>query len=124
MPHVPVLPRGTLDPLLARVLVLEAGEQRVALVTLDLGRPFGAASLESLRAAAKRNRAGYSNLLVVASHTHAGPLVKDEYPGEGTWEAATLEKIGTAIEDAQRSSQAVRVVQVMESPPSATTGAR
>ncbi len=33
--------RGILDALFARVLVLEVGEQRLALVTLDLGRPFG-----------------------------------------------------------------------------------
>ncbi|MGD0923539.1 MAG: hypothetical protein ABSA70_17520, partial [Terriglobia bacterium] len=30
---------GILDPLMARVLVLEAGEKRLALVVLDLGRP-------------------------------------------------------------------------------------
>src|SRR5229473_2534271 len=40
---------GTLDPLYARVLVLEAGERRLALVTLDLGRSFGAASFAQLR---------------------------------------------------------------------------
>jgi len=43
------LATGTLDPLEARVLVLEAGDRRVALVTLDLGRTFGAASLARLR---------------------------------------------------------------------------
>ena len=31
---------GLLDPLYARVLALEAGEARLALVTLDLGRVF------------------------------------------------------------------------------------
>lgn len=41
--------RGVLDPLFARALVIEVGEQRFALVTLDLGRPFGPASLEFLR---------------------------------------------------------------------------
>jgi hypothetical protein len=35
--------------------------------------------------------------------------VKDEYPGEDTWEAAALKKIGTAINHAQRSAEAVRV---------------
>src|SRR5438093_7285378 len=33
--------KATLDPLYARVLVLEAGETRLALVALDLGRAFG-----------------------------------------------------------------------------------
>ncbi len=43
---------GTLDPLYARVLVLEVGDKRLALVTLDLGRTFGHDSIERLRRAA------------------------------------------------------------------------
>src|SRR3977135_3250903 len=35
---------GTLDPLYARVLVLEVGEKRLAWVTFDRGRRVGAAS--------------------------------------------------------------------------------
>jgi len=60
---------GTLDPLLARVLVLEVGEKRLALVALDLGRPFGPASLERLREGAKKS-SGISYVLVVRSHTN------------------------------------------------------
>ncbi len=37
---------GTIDPLYARVLVLEAGGKRLAYVDLDLGRTFGPASLD------------------------------------------------------------------------------
>src|SRR5690349_15585774 len=61
---------GTLDPLNARVLVLQAGDARIGLVTLDLGRVFGPASLDQLRAAARSD--GISSLLVTASHTHSG----------------------------------------------------
>ena len=43
--------KATLDPLYARVLVLEAGETRLALVALDLGRTFGPASLAHPRRA-------------------------------------------------------------------------
>src|ERR1051326_6000282 len=43
---------GTLDPLFARVLVLEAGDRRLALVDLDLGRSFGPASIKRIRDAA------------------------------------------------------------------------
>ena len=39
---------GSLDPLFARVLVLEAGEKRLALVTLDSGRAFGPAPLAQM----------------------------------------------------------------------------
>src|SRR4051812_25749456 len=40
---------GTLDPLFARALVLEAGGVRLAIVTLDLCRVFQAPLLEQLR---------------------------------------------------------------------------
>ncbi len=46
---------GAIDPLYARVLVLEAGDQRLAYVDLDLGRTFGPASLERLKQAARTN---------------------------------------------------------------------
>lgn len=86
---------GTLDPLYARVLVLDANSKRIGLVTLDLGRVFGPSSLDRLRAAARRD--GISCLLVTASHTHSGPVVQDEYRnGIPVWEQKAL----TGIEDA------------------------
>jgi neutral ceramidase len=91
---------GTLDPLYARVLVVEAGGKRLALVTLDLGRSFGPASLERLREAAKRS-SGIDYLLVAASHTHSAPVIQDEYKnGTPGWEQAALEKIEKAIQEA------------------------
>jgi neutral ceramidase len=92
---------GVLDPLYARVLVLEAGDKRLALVALDLGRPFGPASITRLRQEGKKS-SHIDYLMVVASHTHSGPVIKDEYPESGTpvWETAALEKISKAIEQA------------------------
>ena len=89
---------GVLDPLYARVLVLEASGQRLALVVVDLGRPFGPTSLERLRNATRND---VSLLIVSATHTHSGPVIQDEYPG-GTpaWETASLEKIANAVEEA------------------------
>lgn len=92
--------KGILDPLYARVLVLEVGEKRLALVALDLGRTFGPASIERLREAARRS-SNISYALVVASHTHAGPVIREEYSsGVPTWETEALEKIGKAIDEA------------------------
>jgi neutral ceramidase len=93
--------QGVLDPLYARVLVLEAGDKRVALVTLDLGRTFGAASIARLREEA-RNNSGMSFVLLAASHTHGGPEIEDAYPKGGTpaWESADLDKIAKAIQEA------------------------
>jgi len=71
--------KGTMDPLYARVVVLEAEGKRLALVTLDLGRVFGPASLASLRERLAKT-SGISLLLITASHTHSGPNILDEYP--------------------------------------------
>jgi neutral/alkaline ceramidase-like enzyme len=90
---------GILDPLYARVLVLEAGSQRLALVTVDLGRPFGPASLEWLR---HTTRNDVSFIIVAASHTHSGPVVQDEYAsGTPDWEKTALEKIARAVAEAR-----------------------
>jgi neutral ceramidase len=105
--HTPAT--GTLDPLYARVLVLEAGNTRLALVTLDLGRSFGPASLARLREAAKRS-SGISCLLVAASHTHSAPAIRDEYTsGPPAWEQAALNKIGGAIAQAASGLQDARI---------------
>lgn len=95
------LSRGTLDPLYARVLVLEVGERRLALVTLDLGRTFNETTLSSLREGLKSS-AGISFLIVTASHTHSGPNILDDYPGNRppAWETAAVEKIAAAAKEA------------------------
>ena len=90
---------STLDPLYARVLVLEVGSQRLALVTVDLGRPFGQASLDRLRSATHND---VSVVIVAASHTHSGPSIQDEYPnGIPAWETSALKKIAEAISEAR-----------------------
>jgi neutral/alkaline ceramidase-like enzyme len=89
---------GTLDPLYARVLVLETGSQRLALISVDLGRPFGPASLQWLRNATRKD---VSYLILMATHTHSGPVVQDNYPrGTPAWETAGLEKIAKAVAEA------------------------
>lgn len=99
---------GTLDPLYARVLVLEAGDKRLGLVTLDLGRSFGPASLDELRAAAKGD--GISCLLVAASHTHSSPVVQDVYrDGTPAWEKKALGGIEESLKRAAGNLADVRV---------------
>lgn len=101
---------GVLDPLWARVLVLEAGEKRLALVALDLGRPFGPASLARLRESVNKS-SGISYVLVAASHTHSGPVIKDEYPPGSTplWESIAVEKIAQAIDTAHERAEPARL---------------
>jgi neutral ceramidase len=101
---------GILDPLLARVLVLEAGEKSLALVVLDLGRVFAPAWIERLRANAK-NSCGISYVLVAATHTHSGPDIDDDYPPrEGPdWETGVLEKVSRALEQAHQHAVEARL---------------
>jgi neutral ceramidase len=90
---------GLRDPLYARVLVLEVGSRRLALVTVDLGRSFGPASLRWLRNAVHGD---VSLVVVAASHTHSGPVIQDEYPsGTPMWEKSALESIAKAIVEAR-----------------------
>ncbi len=102
--------RGVLDPLMARVLVLEAGEKRLALVVLDLGEPPAREWIERLRGDAAKT-SGISHLLVAATHTHSGPDIRDEYPPRQApdWESPALEKVGRAIEDARRHLVEARI---------------
>jgi neutral ceramidase len=100
---------GILDPLYARVLVLEVGEDRLAYVDLDLGRTFGQGSLDKLRKAAK-DTSGISGLIVQATHTHSGPVILNEYAsGTPSWETAALDKIEHAIHEAEQSAVPVRL---------------
>ncbi len=100
---------GTLDPLYARVLVLEAGGKRLAIVTLDLGRSFGETSLDQLQAEVRKS-SGISCLLVSASHTHSAPTVKDDYKGNPPeWERRALDGIAAAISDAVNHLQEARI---------------
>ncbi len=100
--------QGTIDPLYARVLVLEAASERIALVDLDLGRTFGPKSLEELRQAVRRS-SGINGLVVDAIHTHAGPVIMDNYPsGTPAWETGALTKIEQAIQKAQQEAVPVR----------------
>ena len=101
---------GVLDPLLARVLVLEAAEKRLALVVMDLGEPLAAAWIKRLRENAARS-SGISYVVVAATHTHSGPGIRDQYPPEEgpDWESGVLEKVGRAIDDARGNAVEARI---------------
>ena len=101
---------GILDPLMARVLVLEVGEKRLALVVLDLGRVLAPAWIERLRANTQKS-SGITYVLVTATHTHSGPAIDDDYPPrEGPdWETGVLGKVSQAIEEAHQHAAEARL---------------
>ena len=100
---------GTLDPLYARILVLEAGGKRLAIVAVDLGRSFGESSLDRLKEEVSKS-SGISCLLLTASHTHSAPVIKDEYEaGPPEWEQKALDAIAAAIKTATDHLQDARI---------------
>jgi hypothetical protein len=69
--------QGTLDPLLACALVIQAGDERLAIVGLDLGRAPARASMEAVRQEV-REKAGVNHVIISGSHTHHGPCIEIE----------------------------------------------
>jgi hypothetical protein len=66
---------GVLDPLRARALVLATDKEKIALVSLDLGRAPTRASTAAVRQRV-RAAAGIEHLFLVGSHTHHGPVLE------------------------------------------------
>ena len=87
---------GTLDPLYARVLVLDDGRQAVAVVTLDLGRSFGQPQMNFVRERVRQMH-GVNEVMFIASHTHSGPVIDEDYDQVPEWEKRALDKIVQAI---------------------------
>jgi hypothetical protein len=95
---------GVLDRLYARALVLVVGSERVAIVSLDLGRAPTRQSTASIRARTKAE-ARVEHLFLVASHTHHGPVLElDDWPTPETSYVRCLERmIAEAIIEAAQN---------------------
>lgn len=93
------LSAGTLDPLAATALVIQAGEDKLAIVGLDIGRSPTEASLERIRNRI-RVEAGIASSFIAGSHTHHGPVVElcDE-PGRGRGRFDAAVRYGRALEE-------------------------
>src|SRR2546430_1844218 len=95
---------------MARVLVLEVADKRLALVVMDLGEPLALEWTKRLRENAAKS-SGISYVLVAATHTHSGPEIRDEYPPREApdWESGVLEKVSHAIDDAHQHAVDARI---------------
>ena len=77
------LSTGTLDPLYADALVIDAGGKKLAIVGLDLGRAPAERSLQAIRRRIKE-QAGIEYSFIAGSHTHNGPVLElSDAPGKG-----------------------------------------
>ncbi len=84
------LSAGTLDPLYASAVVIQAGEKKLAIVGLDLGRSPSEKSLQNIRALIKE-KADIDYSFIAGSHTHHGPVLElsdEEGKGKGKFDAA------------------------------------
>lgn len=81
---------GILDPLYAETIVIQAGDTKIAIVGLDLGRSPSEKSLQIIRRRIK-DEAGIAYSFIAGSHTHHGPVVElsdEEGKGRGRFDAA------------------------------------
>jgi len=101
---------GVRDPLKARALVLEIGADRLAIVSLDLGRAPTREMTAVIRERVKKD-SGVKQIFLAASHTHHGPVL--EVPDAPTKEASyghTLEdKLSRVIAEAAKNLRPARL---------------
>ncbi len=108
---------GTLHPLFAKAIVIQAGDDKLALVGLDLGRGPTRAMTEKIREAISE-QAGIEHVMISGSHTHHGPcieLLDRKGFGKGKFDAAVdyneklPDLIVQAILAADKNAQAARI---------------
>ncbi|MBI2823985.1 MAG: neutral/alkaline non-lysosomal ceramidase N-terminal domain-containing protein [Planctomycetia bacterium] len=84
------LSKGTMDPLMAKAIVIHAGDQKLAIVGTDLGRGPTQAMMAKIRSELQ-SKAGIEHVMISGSHSHHGPvieLVDREGFGRGTFDGA------------------------------------
>lgn len=78
-----MLSNGILDPLNAEALVIQAGDKKLAIVGLDLGRSPAERSLQIIRQRIK-DKAGIEYSFIAGSHSHHTPVLElTDEPGKG-----------------------------------------
>ena len=84
------LSQGVLDPLMAKAIVIEAGDGRLAIVGTDIGRGPTTAMMEQIRKQVA-DKAGVGTVMICGSHSHHGPVIEltdSEGFGKGKYDAA------------------------------------
>ena len=84
------LSAGAADPLYASAVVIQAGDKKLAIVGLDLGRSPVEKSIQNIRARIKE-KAGIDYSFIAGSHSHHGPVLEltdEEGKGKGKFDAA------------------------------------
>ncbi len=101
--------KGVHDPLYAKALVLENGDGRLAIVTLD----WGTVTEENTKRIKKRvkNKTGIEHVICVASHTHSAPTPDPAFPSKrNSYLRHAEKKIADAIISAAQEMRAARIL--------------
>lgn len=69
------LSQGSLDPLNAKTIVIQAGDQKLAIVGTDIGRGPTQAMMTKIRKEVKE-KAGIDHVMISGSHSHHGPVIE------------------------------------------------
>lgn len=94
------LSQGTLDPLYAEALVIQAGANKLAIVGLDLGRAPAEGSLQRIRQRIQAE-AGIEHSFIAGSHTHHAPVLElTDQPGKGQGRFAAALRYYREMEEA------------------------
>lgn len=100
---------GVRDALQARALVLAAGSEKLAFVSLDLGRAPPRAVVGSLRQRLK-TAVDIEYLFLVASHTHHGPVLEmDDWPAKNPYVHQLEDKLFELVSSAAKCRQTARL---------------
>lgn len=111
------LSQGVRDPLYAKAVVIEAGDKRLALVGLDLGRSPERAMMDRIRDAVKV-ASSIDFVMLSGSHTHHGPVIElkdQEGMGKGKFDDAVAyvaeleKKLIAVINEAATKLQDARI---------------
>jgi len=99
----------TLDPLLACAVVIRAGDERIAIVGLDLGRSPARETMKSIREDVAREH-GIRHIILVGSHTHHGPCIEIESaPPTAEYVRVLRGKLVGVIGEAARALRPARI---------------
>lgn len=111
------LSTGVRDPLFAKAVVIDVGEDKLALVGLDLGRSPRKDMMVRIRAAVAE-QSGINYVMLSGSHTHHGPVIElqdEEGKGKGKFDDAVAyvpeleRKLIAVINDAASKVQEARI---------------
>jgi len=111
------LSQGVLDPLMAKAVVIEAGDERLAIVGTDIGRGPTPAMMEKIRKEVAE-KANVKTVMISGSHSHHGPVIEltdREGFGKGKFDDAVAyskrlpELLIEAIVEAQSKLEPARI---------------